>query len=52
MEVNKLIDQIVNTWRVNDRINLRLLRHVSVKGLKAVPTGSRGQSFAGLPTFV
>ena len=44
MEVNKLIDQIVNTWRVNDRINLRLLRHVSVKGLKAVPTGSRGRT--------
>jgi len=29
MGVNKLIDQAVNTWRVNDRINLHLIQHSS-----------------------
>lgn len=44
MEENNLIDQVMNTWRVNDRINLHLLQHISAKGLKAVPTGSRGRT--------
>jgi uncharacterized damage-inducible protein DinB len=44
MRENKTVDQILNTWRVNDRINLHLLQHISAKGLKAVPTGSRGRT--------
>lgn len=29
MGVNKLIDQGVDTWRFNDRINLHLIQHSS-----------------------
>ncbi len=44
MDENELIGQILNTWRVHDRINVHLLQHVSPKGLKAVPSGSRGRN--------
>ena len=44
MGEKKIIDQILNTWRVNDRINLELINHVTPKGLEAVPSGSRGRT--------
>jgi len=44
MTETKLIGQIVNTWRVHDRINILLLQHISPKGLGAVPTASRGRT--------
>ena len=44
MQNEELIAQILNTWQVNDRINLILLQHISAKGLQAVPYGSRGRN--------
>lgn len=44
MNEKKLTGQVINTWRVNNRINLELLQHISAKGLNAVPTGSRGRT--------
>ncbi len=42
----ELIDQIVNTWRVHDRINSYLLEEMPKKGLEAVPLASRGRDVA------
>lgn len=42
----KLIDPIVGTWRVHDRINLHLPRRISERGLAAVPLESRGRNVA------
>jgi uncharacterized damage-inducible protein DinB len=39
-----LADQIVDAWRVNDRITLRMLAALAPKDLLAVPTGSRGRN--------
>jgi uncharacterized damage-inducible protein DinB len=46
MPNNDLIRQILNTWRVHDRINLRLLQSISRKGLEAVPLAARGRNVA------
>jgi uncharacterized damage-inducible protein DinB len=46
MQNQKLVNQILNTWQVNHRINLLLLRNVPRKGLEAVPLESRGRSVA------
>jgi len=44
MKDDKLIEQILNAWKVNERINASLLRAVSTKGLEAVPHGSKGRN--------
>ncbi len=41
-----LIGQILNTWRVHNRINLYLLQEIPEKGFQAVPLGSRGRNVA------
>jgi uncharacterized damage-inducible protein DinB len=44
MHDDKLLEQILNAWQVNQRVNTVLLRAVSAKGLKAVPHGSKGRN--------
>jgi uncharacterized damage-inducible protein DinB len=44
MKDDKLIQQILNAWQVNERTNATLLKAISVSGLKAVPYGSRGRN--------
>jgi uncharacterized damage-inducible protein DinB len=46
MSERRLIDQALSTWRVHNRINLHLLRHIPAKGLAAVPLASRGRTVA------
>lgn len=41
-----LLQQIVDTWRVHDRINLYLLDKIPEKGMDAVPLASRGRNVA------
>ncbi len=41
-----LLDQALHTWRVNNTINLELLRAIPAKGFQAVPLASRGRSVA------
>ena len=41
-----LIEQILNTWQVLNRINLHLLQHIHAKGFGAVPLASRGRNVA------
>lgn len=40
------IDQILEPWRVHNDINLLLLAKIPAKGMKAVPTDSRGRTIA------
>ena len=44
MQDDKLLEQILKSWQVNQRINVALLQAVSAKGLKAVPHGSKGRN--------
>lgn len=46
MQDRKLIDQVLNTWRVHNRINLYLLQQIPEKGFAAVPLASRGRNVA------
>ncbi len=46
MNNSALIEQILHTWRVNNVINLELLKRVPVKGFEAVPLASRGRTVA------
>jgi uncharacterized damage-inducible protein DinB len=41
-----LLEQILNCWRVNNRVNLLLLRGIPEKGFLAVPLASRGRNVA------
>jgi uncharacterized damage-inducible protein DinB len=43
---DRLVAQILKTWRVNNRITLALLGAISPKGLQAMPLGSKGQTVA------
>ncbi len=40
------IDQVVNTWRTHNKINLYLIGEIPTAGLKAVPASSRGRTVA------
>ena len=42
----ELIEQILGTWRVNNAVNLLLIKALSTKGLRAVPLASRGRDVA------
>jgi len=46
MTDTQLLDQILNTWRVHNRINLYLLEEIPKTGFDAVPYGSRGRNVA------
>ncbi len=46
MDNSPLIEQILHTWRVNNAINLELLRAIPPKGFLAVPLASRGRTVA------
>ncbi len=46
MPGTQLLDQILNTWRVHNRINLYLLEEIPKAGFAAVPSGSRGRNVA------
>ncbi len=41
-----LLEQILHTWRVNNAINLELLKQIPQKGFQAVPLASRGRTVA------
>ena len=41
-----LIDQVLGTWRVHNRLNLYLLQRIPAEGFPAVPLGSRGRNVA------
>ncbi len=46
MEDQSLIGQILNTWRVHNKINLYLLGEIPAKGFQAVPLASKGRTVA------
>lgn len=46
MNDSGLIDQVINTWKVHNRINLYLIGEIPTAGLKAVPANSRGRTVA------
>jgi uncharacterized damage-inducible protein DinB len=46
MRNNDLIEQVLSTWRLHDRINLYLLQSIPKEGLEAVPLASRGPNVA------
>lgn len=41
-----LLDQILQAWRVNNSINIKLIRRIPKKGFDAVPLASRGRTVA------
>jgi len=41
-----LVDNLLDTWAVNNRINLMLIDDIPVDGFKAVPLNSRGRNVA------
>jgi uncharacterized damage-inducible protein DinB len=55
--MDALIQQLLTTWRVNNRIDLQLIAAIPAKGLAAVPLASRGRTVArqfvhrGSPAF-
>lgn len=46
MAQKALRDQILSTWRVNNEVNLKLIRGIPAKGFAAVPLASRGRDVA------
>lgn len=46
MADNDLAEQLLDAWRINNAIHLRLLDAIPAKGLLAVPAGSRGRNVA------
>jgi uncharacterized damage-inducible protein DinB len=44
--MDDLKSQLLDAWRVNNAIHLRLLDGIPAKGLRAVPAGSRGRNVA------
>lgn len=46
MPSHNLLEQVLESWRIHDEINRRLLTKMPSKGLLAVPTGSRGRDIA------
>lgn len=41
-----IIEQVVDTWHVHNKINLLLINKIPTSGFKAVPSGSRGRTVA------
>lgn len=46
MNNSALLKQILHTWRVNNAINLELLKRIPQQGFQAVPLASRGRTVA------
>lgn len=46
MSDSALLKQILHTWRVNNAINLELLKVIPAKGFQSVPLASRGRTVA------
>ena len=44
--MDALIQQLLTTWRVNNRIDLQLIAAIPAKGFAAVPLASRGRTVA------
>ena len=44
--MDALIQQLLATWRVNNRIDLQLIAAIPAKGFAAVPLASRGRTVA------
>ena len=43
----RLLEQLLLSWRLNNKVNLLLLRAIPPKGFLAVPLASRGRNVAG-----
>lgn len=52
MRDRELMDQVLNTWRVHNRINLYLLQQIPERGFQAVPLASRGRNVAQVFTHM
>jgi len=39
-----LLEQILETWRINHQVTVALLRAISAKGLQAIPPGTKGKT--------
>lgn len=46
MTTDKIIDQILGTWKHHNEVNLYLLNAIPPKGFEAVPTSSKGRTVA------
>ena len=46
MNDRSLLEQTLQAWRVNNSINLKLVRAIPKKGFDAVPLASRGRTLA------
>lgn len=46
MDDRSLLAQVLQAWRVNNSINMKLIRRVPQKGFDAVPAASRGRTVA------
>ena len=46
MDDRSPLAQILQAWRVNNSINIKLIRQIPQKGFDAVPSGSRGRTVA------
>ncbi len=46
MDDCSLLAQILQAWRVNNSINLKLIREIPKKGFEAIPLASRGRTVA------
>ncbi len=44
MDDRSLLEQILQAWRVNSAINVKLIRAIPRKGFSAVPLASRGRT--------
>jgi len=47
MDDRSLLAQILQAWRVNNAINLKLIRQIPKKGFAVIPLASRGRTVAG-----
>ena len=47
MDDHSLLEQILQAWRVNNSINIKLIRGIPQRGLNAVPLASRGRTVLG-----
>lgn len=44
MDDRSLLEQILQAWRINSAINVKLIRQIPKKGFDAVPLASRGRT--------
>ena len=46
MDDRSLLAQVLQAWRINNSINIKLVRQIPKKGFNAVPLASRGRTVA------